>query len=135
MAFSAKVGAFNVITTAAGNTQAITGVGFQPLAVIFWYSGRTDSTDTVGRLSHTRGMGFAISSSDQRAVCSASTDASASSATYGAVTNVRCITTFNGAGTIQGAMTFTSMDADGFTLTVGTQFTGGFRVHYLALGG
>ena len=134
MAFSAKVGAFNVSTAAAGNTQAITGVGFQPKAVIFWWSGRTDSTDTVGRLSMLSGVGI-CNASNSRVVAQGSADAAADSDTAALARSDSCIAPINGAAAGQGRMSLSSMDSDGFTLSIGIQMTAAYRVHYLALGG
>src|SRR3990167_5055521 len=134
MAFSAKVVAFNVSTAAAGNTQAITGVGFQPKAVIFWWSGRTDSTDTVGRLSMLSGVGI-CNASNSRVVAQGSADAAADSDTAALARSDSCIAPINGAAAGQGRMSLSSMDSDGFTLSIGIQMTAAYRVHYLALGG
>ena len=46
MTYSTKVGSFNIDTTkTAGQTQAITGVGFTPKILLFWWSGTLASSD------------------------------------------------------------------------------------------
>ncbi|MCI0560400.1 MAG: hypothetical protein MN733_18090 [Nitrososphaera sp.] len=135
MAFSAFQGSFNITTAAAGNTVAVTGVGFQPKAIIFWYSGRTESVDTVGRISHQRGVGFAVSATDRRSAATQSEDASAAADTAQTLRNAACIATITIAGAIDGLGDLQSMDSDGFTIVIDDAFASDVSVSYLALGG
>jgi hypothetical protein len=135
MAVSAKVGAFSTGTGAAATTVAVSGVGFQPGAIIFWWSGRTETSDAIGRATHQRGFGFAVSASDRQAVGSMSTDAAAASDCGRITRNDACIATVDAAGAVLALMDLQSMDADGFTLVVDDAFPSSLRVHYLALAG
>lgn len=131
-----KVGAFNSGTGAAATTVSVTNVGFLPKFVLFWLSGRTETTDTIGRANHQRGFGVAISPTARHAIASQSQDAQATSNCDQADIETRCVITIDTAtGATNGAFDLQSMDADGFTLVVSTQFASSVRIHYLAIGG
>lgn len=133
--FSAKLGSFNVGTGIVGTTVPVTGVGFQPDVVIFWWSGRTESTDTVSGVDHKRGFGVAVSPTDRRAVFSQSDDGALVAATDAGHQADAAIGALTITGTIDGLADLQSMDAGGFTLVIDDQFATDLRVHYLALGG
>lgn len=135
MALSAKVGTFATGTGAAGTTVAVTGVGFQPAALIFWWSGRTEATNTTAGGSYSRGIGFAVSATQRGAVYSASTDALAAAECDKGHNDAACVGTLTTAGVVDGLLDLQSMDSDGFTLAVDDQFATSIRVSYLALGG
>lgn len=135
MAFSTKSGSFNIGTGAATTTVAVTGVGFQPTAIVFWWNGDTSSTDTVGGGDHRRGMGFVTSTSDRRSVTTVSEDAQASADTSVGQQIDECIYIFTLTGSTDGLADLSSMDADGFTLVIDNQFSADYRIHYMALGG
>lgn len=130
-----QVGSFATGTDVVGSTITVTGVGFAPLALILWWSGRTEAVDAVGTETHRRGMGFAVSPTDRRAITNISIDNvnpidSASRHTPNACVSVLLDTT-----TVDGELDVQSMDADGFTLVVDNQFSQSYRIHYLAIGG
>lgn len=135
MATSAKVGAFNVNDGGAsvGNTNAI-NVGFQPTAIIFWWSGRSDSVDANGGADSKMGVGFAVSTTARSAASLFDQDAAATS---------NCERTQSAAamvcerldGANGGLLDLNSIDANGFTTIIDAAFTTNLRVHYLALGG
>lgn len=136
MTLSSKVGSFNTGVGAAASTVVVSSLGFTPKAIIFWWSGRSEAVDTIGRASHFRGFGFATSSTDRRAVATNSIDAAASSSARRAHDAAEAIITIPaGAGNIDGQIDTQSFDADGFTLVVDDQMPRDLRVHYLALGG
>lgn len=136
MALSSKVGSFNTGVGAAASTVVVTGLGFTPKCILFWWSGRSEAVDTIGRASHYRGFGVAVSATDRRAICSRSADASASSSSQSAHEAAACILSVTSTGpAIDGQIDLQSMDADGFTLVVDDQMPRDLRVHYLALGG
>ena len=135
--YSAKVGAFNIGTGGAGTTVPVAGVGFQPKAVQFWWSGRTSSTDSAGSAAHQRGFGVAVSTTDRRAVCSADEDGVAPGS-YDAASMHRAdeaICSVTTGGSVDGLADLSSMDASGFTLIIDAPFSASLRIHYLALGG
>src|SRR3989304_340697 len=135
MAISTKVGAFNTGTGAVSTTVPVTGTGFQPKVVIFWWTGRTETTDAIGRLTMNLGMGVAISSTERWANSSYSLDASAAAETSRRMDNASCVVTIDAVGALTGALDVQSMDSDGFTLIVDDVMPYSMRVHYLALGG
>lgn len=136
MSYSTKVGSFNIDTTkTVGQTQAITGVGFEPKVVLFWWSGSTGTSDTVAGGNINIGFGAAISSTSRFAVNGISGDALADSNTLNSAYNTECIRCYADADTLDGIMDFSSMDAGGFTLIVDDQFSNAYRISYLALGG
>lgn len=135
MALSAYAGAFNVGTGAATTTVAVTGVGFTPKAVIFWWSGRTESTDTVGGANIQAGAGFAAGAT-QRCCCSNyEADAAAAADSAFRAANDACIGEVATNGTWSGKADLQSFDADGFTIIIDDQFVASQRISYLALGG
>jgi hypothetical protein len=131
----AKFGSFNTGTGAATTTIVVTGVGFQPKLVKFWWSGRTESVDTVGRAANRRGYGWAISTSDRRAICDHAVDGSATSDTQRGHSDAACILTVGTGLALDGELDLQSMDSDGFTLVVDDAMPVSLRVHYLALAG
>lgn len=137
MAINAKVGSFSTGTPAATNTIAVTGVGFQPEFIMFWWTGRSNSTDAIGRASHFRGFGAAASTTDRRSVASTSTDAAATSDTASAHDAAACILSVSPVTpAIDGQLDLQSFDADGFTLICDSAtWPRDTRVTYLALAG
>jgi hypothetical protein len=134
LALSCKVGSFSSGTGALSSTVAVTGVGFQPLLVIFWWSGRTDTTDAAGSATHRRGFGYASTTSVRGCVFSQSTDAGASSDTDSGTRTDACVAVAEAAG-VSGLLDLSSMDSDGFTLVVDDVMPDSVRIHYMALGG
>ena len=129
--FSFKKGSFSRST--ATGSQSITGVGFQPKAIIFFWTQQTSAglaADANG------GAGFTTSSSNERAVAYFSDDALDSSNTSRRTSQTNCILIFDSSGTFGAQAALTSLDADGFTLawTVTSGATADI-VHYVALGG
>ena len=137
MAYSAHVGSFNINTAlTATQTQAITGVGFQPKVVLFWWSGTTDTGDGVRGGNIQNGFGAMSGASSRIAAMGGAVDASAACDSCAALYNTACIvemsiTDFQ----LVGAADFSSLDADGFTLVIDDQFPSALRISYLALGG
>jgi len=134
MAFSSKTGSFNTGTGILGSTTPVTGVGFTPKVLILWWSGRTESVDTIARASLFRGIGFANS---VEAVCSVSNsiDAQAAGDSSRGTHGNALVATLDAAGAYDGLMDLQSLDADGFTLVVDDVMPLDLRVSYLALGG
>src|SRR3990172_4938301 len=135
MALSSFVGSFSTGTPLITQTVVVTGVGFQPKVVIFWHSGRSESTDAIGRATTKRGFAIATSTTNRRALSSVSVDASADSTTSHAHSDVACIISNTGAS-IDGSLDLQSFDSDGFTLVCDSAtWPADRRIHFLALGG
>jgi len=135
MALSAKVGHFNIGLGAAASTVAITGVGFLPKAIVFWWSGRTESTDTAGNATHLRGVGWTTGPANNVSKCTRSVHGSASLAIADVSHRDDACITEAGDGALIGWADLQSFDADGFTLEILDAFVTDLRVSYLALGG
>ena len=136
MAYEAFVGSFNINTALAPTEeQAITGVGFQPKIVLFWWGGSTASTDTVAGGTYNVGFGAAASSSSRWCTMGMSEDAQTEEDAFYSISDLECIRAYTDTATLDGIMDFVSMDADGFTLVVDDAFTQAYRISYLALGG
>jgi len=134
MALLTKYGNFNVPINHP-NTQTITGLGFQPKAVIF-FSHYIDGSTNQDAWEHP--IGFATSSADTALVginSSAFGDGSHKRDTANALYNGLSTS----AGTEEFSAVLTSFNADGFTVTWNTpSFSNNFPpkdVHYLAIGG
>lgn len=104
---------------------------------MFWWSGRSNSTDAIGRASHFRGFGVAASATDRRAVASTSTDALITGASAHAHDAASCIISVTNTGpAIDGNLDLQSFDADGFTLICDSAtWPRDTRVFYMALAG
>jgi hypothetical protein len=126
-----RVGSFSTGTGAVSSTVAVTGVGFQPVFVLFWWSGRTDTADAAGSASHVSGFG-AMSSTERICVVSHSTDAGASAESDAGQRADACIASMSAAGAVDGLLDFSSFDADGFTLIVDDVMPASLRIHYMA---
>jgi len=136
MAYNAYSGSFDIDSTVtAGNDQSVTGVGFQPSLVMFWWAGGSSGGDEVASGNINWGFGAAISSSSRFYVSGWSQDAAATSAAYTEQRIDGVIETYSGYATTDGIADFKSMDADGFTLTIDNQFASDYRISFLALGG
>lgn len=141
MALSVKVGSFSTGTPSTGGTISLTGVGFTPLVLICWWSGRTESTDAAGRRLMNRGMGWGISSSSYCAVNTWSRDNNTTSLCnreqmYRVNSGDSGILAFRTAtNAVDGEANLQSMDSDGATFNVTTTFGTDFRVNYMALAG
>lgn len=135
MPLSAAVGSFNTGTGAIGTTVVVSGLGFAPKLILFWWNGRVDTIDAVGRRTHQRGFGAAIGATDRRNMTSLSQDTPTSMVTNKSQDDTECIFLTTTADAIDGKMDMQSMDAGGFTLVVDDVFIASYRVQYLAIGG
>ena len=137
MALSSYVGSFNIDSSiTATNTQSVTGVGFQPKIVMFWWSGSNATSDSVAGGYINIGFGVMIDGSNRWACLGASDDAQATTQTLKFLSDAYCVASFPSAvATNLGLADYSSMDADGFTLIIDDQFSVDMRVSFLALGG
>ena len=128
--FFVKVGTFNSPTVTG--SQSVTGIGFQPKALIFF--GSTSSSDGAsdnaelhfGATDQSLNKG-AISVSDKHNVVT--------TLSRRAHTNASIVTLDPANGTINGRSNVTALDSDGFTLNWTTVAATAFRQRYIALGG
>jgi hypothetical protein len=129
----AKVGSFSTGTGAVNTTIALTGFGFQPQAVLFWWSGEPPTaSDHVTTGPIIRGYGIATGPTS-RAVCAAYTPTSGGSAHSDREDSV--VQRLASTTVSSGRLDLQSFDADGMTLKVVEVFGAALQVNYLALGG
>lgn len=124
MALFAKVGTLSC-PGSTGN-QAITGVGFQPKAVLFWGNKRTSAGSSSSQFQFYVGM---ATSSTSRACAAMSNGAFRTDNR-----NTSCVYLVDDGGSTVLTADFVSMDSDGFTINWST-VSSGVQVNYLALGG
>jgi hypothetical protein len=134
MAHEFATGTFNIGTGAATTTTVVSGLGFQPQMVWFWWSGSTSSTDAGGSATYNRGFGAATSASSFFAVGNRYVDALGTADTECGQTVTGCILEM-AADASAGIADLQSFDSGGFTLEIITQFTTNFRVSYAAFAG
>jgi hypothetical protein len=135
MSTSCKVGTFNIPASDATTIQ-IRGLGFEPWAVIFFSAGRTEATDTAGRASHDRTIGWATRNGNMCYAATQSTDAVNPSQTDESINTNGCIVTLTHAatGAVDGRATYTT-NADGFDVVIPDTFSHAIRVSWFALCG
>lgn len=129
-------GAIQWLTTDVLNsTKVITGLGFHPKAIRFYWMGIQSTVDAGSQtISERRGIGFCSNASTRRAVGTFSADNSGA-ADCGSVAANDCICiTVNGTGTIDGKLDISSVDTDGFTLIVDDVTPANLTIFYEAWG-
>lgn len=129
MAFDIHVGSFTLNTSTG--TQDITGVGFQPKAIIF-FGPRQSSTGANSNAGYF--IGFASSSTNRACVWNRSNDSSGTSQTYVRHSNVHCIIGTNPTNVIREEVDFDSFLADGFRIDIESA-NNALIVPFIALGG
>lgn len=126
-------GSFAKSTGVAPASQAITGVGFQPKAVIFFWTRQT--AEGFAAIQST-GFGFATGSLNERAVAIAEDDNSANSNSGRWKSSTNMILMLSaGTPTLTAKAELTSFNADGFTINWTTNEARADIIHYVALGG
>ncbi len=130
---SIKHGSFNITTGTAD--VVVTGVGFQPTAILFYYSGQVGSADALQDTGSKEGpgMGWAVSPTSRAAWGTWNNEANPV-LTFQWHTATACIAASH-RGTDDGLADLKTMDADGFTLAIDTAFGTNKRIHYVAFGG
>jgi len=131
---NADVGSFTA-PTSAGNL-AVTGVGFQPDALIIVDNTATTTPTGAGNAASSAfNIGFVVGTAKQ---CSRSTfrqDNQATSNTWGYQRTDSCQNTVSGAGAVVRTATIGSMGTDGFTLAFNPAPANAVYINYIALKG
>jgi hypothetical protein len=126
-------------TDALNDTKVVTGLGFTPKAIRFYWVGLQSNSPTnavSGAVDERRGVGFAVSNSSRRAVGTFSDDNNNSASDCGSVASNDCVCiTVAGTGTVDGKLDISSFDSDGFTLIVDDVVPANITVFYEAWGG
>lgn len=116
------------------STTSVTGVGFQPKAVIFFFTKQAAAgfTNYVNA-----GVGFVDSALNQRVVSITARDGQNRSDNGRRRSDTRAIMFLSGGGppTLAAEARVTSLDPDGFTLNWTTDDGGNYLIHSLVLGG
>jgi hypothetical protein len=136
MAFGYSQGAIQWLTSDALNaTKVVTGLGFRPKAIRFYWMGHQSATDSFTQtVSERRGIGFCVDASTRRAVGTFSADNVADSDCGSVAANDCVCITVTGAGAIDGKLDISSIDTDGFTLIVDDVTPANLTIFYEAWG-
>lgn len=114
--------------------QNITGIGFQPKAVIFYWTRQTGNGFSA---NVNAGFGMASSSANQSAVSVTMLDNSGRSDQGRRYSASNCIIFLTGGGppALEAQATFTSFGTNGFTINWTTGSANQYIIHYIAFGG
>lgn len=141
MAVSCKSFSFSSGTGALSSTVTVSGIGFKPTAVIFWWSNRTVTTDTQSVATEaTIGVGWMLNDNSdgaptaRRAAVGGSADAAATGDTWSRMQNDACVVAM-AAGAVIGILDGGTFGSDGFDLVVDDAFPASVRIHGIALAG
>jgi hypothetical protein len=140
MALDFAHGSVQWLTTDVLNaTKVVTGLGFTPKAIRFYWVGLQSNSPTnavSGAVDERRGVGFAVSNASRRAVGTFSDDNNGSASDCGSVAADNCVCiTVAGTGTVDGRLDISSFDTNGFTLIVDDVTPANITVFYEAWGG
>ena len=115
--------------------QTIAGVGFQPKAVVFFWTRQTAAGFTA---AYNAGVGFATSAANERVVSITALDGSGRSDEGRRRSDTNAILILAGGGpptAVLGQAGLTSFNADGFTINWTVNDGVAYLIHYIALGG
>jgi hypothetical protein len=141
MALQCAHGAIQWATSdTAGTTKTVSGLAFQPKALIFWTNGLQSATDAASETAVMiqKCAGFATGTSARRCVSAGSGDAAGSAETVAGLRDDAVLQAFDPTDPDPpvGLMDLTSIAADGFELTVDLQNTlYAQTIFWLVLGG
>ena len=120
-------------------TKVVTGLGFTPKALRFYWVGLQSNSPTnavSGAVNERRGVGFAVSAASRRCVGTYALDNNGGGTDGGSTANNDCVVvTVNGTGAVDGRLDISSFDTDGFTLIVDDVTPANITVFYEAWGG
>lgn len=134
MALSAATGTITLTTGAIGTTFLVSGLAFQPKAVILAWSGRATAGQAEADLIH--GIGFFTSTSSRRAYTSVSDHGIGTAVVDHMWRNDACVATHTVGGTTVGGLAdVDQVNSDGFRLVIDDVFPANLLVGWLALGG
>ena len=139
MALLFSFGSVQWLTTdALSSTKVISGLGFPPRAIRFYWVGLQSNSPTNAAsqaVSERRGIGFASSATTRRCVGTFSADNVADSDCGSVAANDCVVVTVTGAGVIDGKLDISSFDANGFTLIVDDVTPANLTIFYEVWGG
>jgi hypothetical protein len=131
--YTVKHDSFTKSTAAAPASQSITGIGFKPKAVIFFW---TAQTSTGNNPEVAVGYGFTTGPLNERAIAMAADDDDTTGDAVRRQSQSNAIIILDPDGTeFRAAAELTSFDADGFTINWTTNESVATIIHYIAIGG
>lgn len=132
-------GAVQWLTSQTLNTTiAVTGLGFSPKAIRFYWVGLQSNSPTNAdsqAVAERRGVGFASSTTSRHAVGTFSADNSGNADCGSVWISDGCVVTVDGTGTLDGRLDISSIDTDGFTLIVDDVAPANITVYWEAWAG
>jgi hypothetical protein len=133
-------GSVQWLTTDALNaTKVVTGLGFTPKALRFYWVGLQSNSPTnaaSNTVNERRGVGFAVSAASRRCVGTFNINQNGAGSQCGSVAMDTCVVvTVSSAGAVDGQLDISSFDTDGFTLIVDDVTPANITVFYEAWGG
>jgi hypothetical protein len=131
-----KVGSFAKSTGAATVAQAVTGVGFQPWAVILWTVGATSAdTWTDGYLAAYGFAGRKAAGTITQGSCAWASQDNQGTSNCSQRAATKALTIVQWDETLLAECDLASFDSDGFTLSWTTNDAAAYIINYMALGG
>src|SRR3990172_253819 len=138
MKFFRGVGEFST-TTITSQIDVVTtdpdAGTFQPKVVIFFMTGRTGTSDSVGGADAKPAIGWAVSSTSRYTWSLQLDDGAGTSNTDRYRDTTACLSAIDVSGVVDGLLDFVSFNSDGFSVVPDIAFVDTCRVTYLALGG
>lgn len=122
------------LKTTTGN-QSVSGVGFQPDVTFFVHAGDADTDEATGDFGSRIGFGWMCADGTQGQGSTTATNGVTTTAAGRRVSTGACLQGINAAGTVQFGATFTSMDADGFSINYATAAANAAPYYALCLKG
>jgi hypothetical protein len=139
MALNFAHGSIQWLTTDVLNsTKVVTGLGFAPKALRFYWVGLQSNSPTNATsqaLDINRGIGFAVSTTERRTVGSYSQDNAGTSNCGSIARNDAVVVTVDGNGATSGLLDISAFGTDGFTLIVDDVAPVNITVFWEAWGG
>ena len=121
---------------AVSTTYTVSGLPFEPKALIFLIMGLASGTDTTSGTTSARVcFGFAKSTSDRRCMGFLDVDAAAAADTQEIYRDDAVIATVDAAGAVDGRLDLNAVNSDGFQLIVDDTAPVNLRVFWFAWGG
>jgi hypothetical protein len=136
MAFSVKAGTFQKSTnTSVPHDQSISSLGFQPKAIIFFWT--DDDATAVDAFNAGCAVGIGVTTGASESFCACSfLDDNVVTTNVGRIYIAKAIATLtNGTPTSGSQADLKTFDADGFTLTWTLNTANAARIGYIAFGG
>jgi hypothetical protein len=135
MSLQSAQGTISILSSdTVGTTKVVSGLGFAPVALFFYWSGTASAVDVLESLDVQEGFGVATGAAARRCVSGFSQNGVTTTVTEGGYHNAAVACTMDAAG-FTGLLDIQSFDAGGFTAIIDDQFPVNMRVQWMAIGG